>query len=199
MFSKKELGNTILYINSAIMKEDRTEELAQYLLGKIKNQTKGKVIELQLEKENFYPINKSLLVQRDIFWINENFDATMFNYAKQFASADTIVISAPLWDASMPTTLESYIKNITTPDATFIYGENGEIIGLCQAKNVYFVISSGGMFVKKYDYEYLETLFRDMFDLHNLHLICVENMDVRGEDIDKKINDAKLEIDELFK
>lgn len=194
MKKNNETEKNILFINSAVMKETRTEELAQYLLSKLK----GKVTELRLEKENFYPINKNLLVQRDIFWINENFDEAMFNYAKQFADADTIVISAPLWDTSMPVTLRSYIENITTPDATFTYGENGEVIGLCNAKQVYVVISSGGLFINRQDYNYIELLFRDMFDIHNFNLVYVENLDVRGQDINKIIEDGKAQIDKLF-
>ena len=36
----------------------------------------------------------------------------MFDYAKQFASADTIVIAAPYWDLSFPALLKTYFENI---------------------------------------------------------------------------------------
>ena len=47
------------------------------------------------------------------------FNDHIFDYAKDFAKADTIVIAAPFWDLSFPASLKCYIEAINILGITF--------------------------------------------------------------------------------
>ena len=46
-------------------------------------------------------------------------------YAYQFAEADKYVVSAPMWNLSIPAILKAYIDYVSVTGITFKYTENG--------------------------------------------------------------------------
>ena len=84
----------ILYINACVRKDSRTNELAQYTLKKLQ----GNIKEINLNTEKIPPLYQEQLNLRDNLIKNKNFDHPIFEYAKQFANANIILISAPYWD-----------------------------------------------------------------------------------------------------
>lgn len=64
---------------------------------------------------------------------------------KQLLAADIIVIGAPLYNFTIPSSLKAWIDHITRAGITFGYGENGPI-GKVRGKKVYVAMSSGGIF-----------------------------------------------------
>ncbi len=58
-------------------------------------------------------------------------------------AADTIVISAPIYNFSIPASLKAYFDLVARAGLTFSYTENGPV-GLLQNKKAYIVVSSGG-------------------------------------------------------
>ena len=50
----------ILYVNSTVRKDSRTDELARYLL----NQMNGNITEIKLDEEQIKPLNGSTLSER---------------------------------------------------------------------------------------------------------------------------------------
>ena len=100
--------NNILFINACVRKESRTKELADIVLSKLK----GNIAEVNLEKENLQPLNLERLNYRSDLIGKRDFSDPIFDKARQFAAADTIVIAAPFWDFSFPAMLKIYIENI---------------------------------------------------------------------------------------
>ena len=86
----------ILYINSCVREESRTNKLANYLLSKLD----GNIKEINLDKENIKPINSILLKKRDKLREVKDYSSDIFKYANDFKEADIIVISSPYWDLS---------------------------------------------------------------------------------------------------
>ena len=97
----------ILYVNCCVRSESRTDRLARALLEKL-----GEYTELYLPSEDILPLTEKMLIKRTSLLENGQFDDPIFHYAKQFAAADKIVISAPFWDGSFPSLLKVYIENI---------------------------------------------------------------------------------------
>lgn len=64
---------------------------------------------------------------------------------KQLLSSDIIVIGAPLYNLTVPTTLRAWGDHITRPGITFGYSENGPV-GKVIGKKVYVAMSSGGIY-----------------------------------------------------
>ena len=59
--------------------------------------------------------------------------------------ADIIVISLPLYNFSLPSTLKAWIDHVVRPGKTFSYG-TGQPEGLLKHKKVYLAIASNGVY-----------------------------------------------------
>lgn len=74
-------------------------------------ETMGDYTELYLPAEPIKPLTEEMLHKRDALLAAGQYDDPMLRYARQFASADQIVIAAPFWDGSFPSLLKVYIEN----------------------------------------------------------------------------------------
>ena len=116
------------------------------------------------------------------------FISVMFDHAKQFASADTIVIAAPYWDLSFPSTLKIYIENIYVTGIVSAYDESGMPVGLCKAKELYYITTAGGPYDPTYSYGYIESLAKNYFGIPKTHLVKAEMLDIIGNDAEEILN-----------
>ncbi|MBQ7827562.1 MAG: NAD(P)H-dependent oxidoreductase, partial [Clostridia bacterium] len=124
-----------------------------------------------------------------------NFDADILKYARQFAEADAVVIAAPFWDLSIPTLLKCYIENITASGVTFDYTVTG-YKGLCRAKKLYFVTTSGGFRDPDFGYSYVSALAKEFYGIPETVCYAAEGLDLIGADIDAILARTLAEIDE---
>lgn len=63
----------------------------------------------------------------------------------ELKAADTIVIGAPMYNFTVPSTLKSWIDHICIAGQTFRYGESGPV-GLLTGKRAVLALSSGGVY-----------------------------------------------------
>ncbi|MGN1319197.1 MAG: NAD(P)H-dependent oxidoreductase [Lachnospirales bacterium] len=184
----------ILFINSCVRENSRTLELAKYVLNKLK----GEINEVNLYNENLKPVDRDMLLKRDELIISENFSDTMFNYARDFANSDIIVVAAPYWDLSFPSILKVYFEHITVCGVTFCY-ENCIPKGLCKAKKLIYVTTAGGYIYKNLGFDYVKALSIDLYGINNALLFKAEGLDIEGFDVDSILKKAKEEIDKILK
>ena len=97
----------ILYINACVRQESRTKRLAEHYL----KQQDSPVTELDLQQLYFPEVDEAFLAKRDRLCAEGRFDDPMFDLARQFASADSIVIAAPYWDLSFPAVLIAHLPD----------------------------------------------------------------------------------------
>ncbi len=173
----------ILFINACVRKESRTLLLANELLSGLR----GEIIEVNLPLLDLLPLNEERLAKRTI---DENNQV----YAKQFANADTIVIAAPLWDLSFPALLKIYIENISIPGITFKYTENGPV-GLCKAKKILYVSTSGGINYPDFGFNYIKALANMIFGIGEVIRFSAEGLDIWGNDVEEILEKAIEEIE----
>lgn len=64
---------------------------------------------------------------------------------KQLLEADIIVIGAPLYNYTIPSSLKAWIDHITRAGITFGYSENGPV-GKVLGKKVYVAMAAGGVY-----------------------------------------------------
>lgn len=62
----------------------------------------------------------------------------------QFKAADRYVISAPMWNWSVPYSLKYYLDCLIQPGVTLRVDENGNYVGLITGKKLVFVTARGG-------------------------------------------------------
>lgn len=178
----------ILHINACFKEGSRTDELAQHLLSKLN----GQIQSVNLFDEKIPPLDEVLLKKRDELLKNGETDNELFSMAKQFAEADTIVISAPYWDLLFPAVLRIYLENITVCGITFRYSEKGIPEGLCKAKKLYYVTTAGGFIGENnFGFDYVKALVTGLFGIETVKFFSAEGLDIYGADIEAIMQKAK--------
>ena len=178
----------ILYINACFKEGSRTNELAQNLL----RQLNGEIQCVNLYEENIMPINEELLNKRDVLLKAGKTDDEMFSYARQFASADIIVIAAPYWDLLFPAVLRIYLENITVCGITFRYSEKGIPESLCNAGKLCYVTTSGGFIGENnFGFDYVKALSSGFFGISDVKFYSAEGLDIQGADVASIMEKAK--------
>ena len=181
----------ILYINACCRAGSRTKELAEHLIDKLD----GNVRTVNLFEENIRPLDAELLAKRDSLLKNGLTDDEMLYLAKQFASADTIVIAAPYWDLMFPSVLKVYLENVTVCGITFCYCDKGVPQSLCKAKNLYYVTTAGGFIGENnFGFDYVKALAKGFFGIGNVMFFSAEGLDIYGADEEKIMQRAKENI-----
>lgn len=180
-----------LFINACVRADSRTKKMADALLGRLG----GEVTELRLEDIEFPLVNADFLHRRDALISAGSIDDAMFDMARQFAAADTVVIAAPLWDLSFPAMLKQYFEQINVPGITFRYTEEGIPEGLCAAERLYYVATAGGMFFpEEYSFGYVRALAENFYGIRSCRLIKVLGLDIWGADEEKILAGCENEI-----
>jgi FMN-dependent NADH-azoreductase len=155
----------------------------------------GDVIEVDLNRENILPLNRALLEKREKLLSDGNSNDPMLCYARQFAEADEIVIAAPFWDLSFPGILKAYMEQITVSGITFEY-TNGIPCGLCKAKSLTYITTSGGPIFADFGYEYIKTLAKNFYGINETKAYRAMNLDVNmisAEDVLTKADISVVE------
>ena len=177
----------ILFINACVRPFSRTLDLAKHVLSKLS----GDIEEVKLYNEQLLPLGLEEMELRDKSAENRDFTHSLFNYAKQFVNANTIVITAPYWDLSFPAVLKSYFENITINGLTFAYGENGITYGLCKAKKLIYVTTSGGQIIYNFGFDYVSALAKNFYGINDVQLVKAEGLDIYGVDVSSIIEKVK--------
>ena len=151
-----------LYINCCVREESRTDRLARAVLQKLG----GDFTELKLYGENLKPLDSEMLNKRTALIEQGDYNDQMIDYAKQFAGAD-------------------YIENIYVTGIVSAYDESGMPVGLCKAKELYYVTTAGGPYDPTYSYGYIESLAKNFFGIPETHLVKVEMLDIEGYDAEE--------------
>lgn len=175
-----------LYINCCVRDDSRTDRIARAVLVKLG----GEYEELYLPDEGLEPLSSEKLKLRTELIANGDYSHPMFRYAKQLASADKIVISAPYWDLSFPSLLKLYIENIYVTGIVSEYGENGIPHGLCKASELIYVTTAGGPYVPDYSYGYIKELAEIYLGIGRARLVFAEMLDVVGFDAEEIVKNT---------
>ena len=177
----------ILFINACVRPNSRTKELAKHVLLKLS----GEVEEVKLYNEELMPLDLEEMGLRDKSAKNKNFTNSVFNLAKQFADAETIVIAAPYWDLMFPAVLKCYFEKITVNGLTFAYGEKGIPYGMCKAKKLIYITTSGGPIIYNFGFDYVSALAKNFYGINNVQLVKAEGLDIYGVDVSAIMQTAK--------
>lgn len=178
----------ILYINACVRKESRTKRLTDHLIAGLKDKDVKEVrlLEALLPKADGAFINKRVELCR-----KNDFSDPMFDFAKDFAAADTIVIAAPYWDLSFPAMLKQYLEQICVVGLTFFYNEKDLPQTLCKARKLYYVTTAGGPIISdELGYGYVKTVAQTFFEIPETFYLKAEKLDLIGSDPEAILTEA---------
>jgi FMN-dependent NADH-azoreductase len=116
-------------------------------------------------------------------------------------AADAIVIAAPMYNFSVPSTLKAWIDHIARAGRTFRYTEKGPE-GLLKNKKVYIVASRGGVYssgpASALDFQepYLRGVL-GFVGLSDVEFVYVEGLGMGPEAVAKAVDNAHARIAQL--
>ena len=180
---------SILFINACVRENSRTLVLAQKVLSNLS----GEITEVNLNDENIPQLNRDLLKKRENLINSGNKNDPMFFYARQFAEADEIVIAAPFWDLSFPALLKTYMEQIAVSGITFQY-INGKPFGLCKAKRLTYITTSGGPIFADFGYEYIKALAKNFYGIGETKAYRAMNLDVNMISAEELLTKAEISV-----
>ncbi len=154
----------------------------------------GTYTELRLEHAGLLPLTRDTLEHRSARIAKGDYSDPSFDYAKQFAQADVIVIAAPFWDLSFPALLKTYIEHIYVTGIVSKYGSDGRPIGLCRAKKLYYVTTAGGPYDGRFSYDCLKEMAQTCFGIQETQLIYADMLDVDGYDAEEILKNCMEKI-----
>ncbi len=178
----------ILYVNACIRKNSRTKILAEKLLSRLERPFE----EVRLEEIDFPVFNEAFNDTRDRLIAQGDLQDPLFELARQFSEAETIVIAAPYWDLSFPAMLKQYLEQITVVGLTFKYSEEGVPVSLCRARRLFYVTTAGGNYVPDdYGFGYVKALVQSYYAIPDVRKIEADGLDIVGADVDAIMAEAE--------
>ena len=86
----------VLFVDCCVSGEkSRTRSLADFFIGKLEKTGRYEIDRLHLAKERLTYLSEEGLVERNILLAENRLNHPSFRYARQFAAADKIIITAP--------------------------------------------------------------------------------------------------------
>ena len=182
-----------LYIDSTVRAGSRTRRLADYLVSRLHD---GDARIVRLKDMDIKPLDAATLERRTADAESGRRDSPLLELAVEFADAEQIVIAAPFWDLSFPSILKTYIEWINVPGVVFRYSEEGRPVGMCRAKRLYFVSTSGGPVANDaFGFGYVEALAKNFWGIGDVRRIVATGLDIVGTDAEAILREAEREID----
>ena len=188
--------NKILLINACVRDISRTKLITDHIINKLE----GEVEEVILENIDFPIVNQAFLDKRYKDVDDCNYEDEVYDLAKQFANADTLIFAAPYWDLSFPSMLKSYIEQICVLGITFFYDDNDLPRSLCKAKKMIYVTTSGGPIINHdLGYGYIKTVCEAFFHVEEFEYVEAQCLDLKGNDAMEIVNKCINDYDEAHK
>ena len=136
----------LLFVDCCISqrgKDSRTLALAKAYIGAFRAaHPEWEVARADVAAMDLAPLTVKFLNERDELARKGEFSAPMFAAARQFQSADSIVVAAPYWDLSYPAQLKTYIEHISANGLCYHYTDRG-CQGDCKAEKLVYLTSGG--------------------------------------------------------
>ena len=188
------MDRSILFVNACVRKESRTRQLAGKLLSKLDKPFE----EIRLEEITFPTSNEEYLNKRDQLISKGDLQNPLFDLARQFSKAETIVIAAPYWDLSFPATVKQYLELINVVGITFKYSAEGIPVGLCKAGRLFYVSTAGGTYVPDtFGFGYVKALAENYYGIQYVRKIEAVGLDIDGADANAIMADAMAALAEM--
>ena len=178
----------ILLINACVRAESRTKRLADRLISGLDDPD---VKEIRLWEMDLPHVDEAFINKRNSLYAKNDYSDPIFDPAKEFAAADTIVVAAPYWDLSFPAILKQYIEQICVLGITFFYNDQDQPQGLCKARKLYYVTTAGGPIISDdYGYGYIREVARTFFGIRESAYVKAEMLDIVGYDAEAILQDV---------
>ena len=188
----------LLFINSCVREQSRTLQLCETYMERFSDE--WEIQEVNLQKENLIPFTDQMLSKRSEDIENLDYSDPGYQYAKDFAQADAVLVGAPYWDLSFPSSLKVYFEHICVNGITFGYTKAGLPAPMCRAKELIYITTCGGYIgAQNSAVQYIENLC-SMFGIEQTRIYSAEGLDIAENNADQIMEETreKLRQQHLF-
>lgn len=210
------MGKQLLYIASSPMEEKSTSSLiaGEFIAACREQEPDLQVTELNLFSEQLPEFDRQASEQKyqQIMGLLSGQGkptptdqwSQILGYIEQLKAADKVVVSAPMWNFSIPYKLKHYIDLICQPGESFSFDPKTlDYIGLIKDKPLQLILSSSSEYANpfpqidggiKQDYQrsYLNHVFK-FIGFNDIRTIKIEPTTAMPEDLKALIEDKKSE------
>lgn len=118
---------------------------------------------------------------------------------EELETADDIVISSPMYNRTVPSSLKAWIDHIVLPFTTFKFGPQGAE-GLLKNKTVYFICATGGVYSNGpgMEEDFLTPYIKNILGfigIKDVRVIAIEGV---ARDRDQGLKMARAELDRVL-
>ncbi|MGY4532579.1 FMN-dependent NADH-azoreductase [Pseudomonas sp. TE3786] len=113
----------------------------------------------------------------------------------ELLAADVLVLAAPMYNFTIPSTLKSWLDHVLRAGVTFKYTDTGPQ-GLLTGKRAYVLTSRGGIYAGSAA-DHQEPYLRQALGfvgIHEVQFIHAEGLNLGGEFMEKGLNQAKAQL-----
>ncbi len=117
----------------------------------------------------------------------------------QFLAADIVIVGAPMYNFTIPSSLKAWLDRLGVPGVTFSYSEAGPK-GLAGGRRVIVVSSQGGLYELDAPFEHHESYLRDFFafiGIDTVEFIRANKIGFGPEAREQSLAEARLELAKL--
>lgn len=182
----------LLYVDACMREGSRTERLARSWLKRYE----GNVVELRLADAEVLPLDAPRLALYDAAVSAGDYTDSLFDFARQFAAADEVLVAAPFWNYSIPAKLHDYLELVCSQGVTFDIDDTGAYVSLVRAQRLTFVTTAGGAEVDPQDdhaFGYLRTLAKRFWFIPQIERVAAWGLDGPDADVDALLEAALVE------
>ena len=183
----------VLYVDVCIRGAlSRTRSLAEAYLEKLQQNGNVEIEKIYLADKKLSAMDVELMAWREKSIAAGDFSSEYFDYARQIAASEFLVIGVPYWDMSFPAAFKLYLEQICINNLTFAYQDNGSVKKLNSLKKVIYVTTAGGYFgTNNFGFEYVKGLFKTIFGVNEFEFYSAEGLDIIGTDVEKVLAESQ--------
>ena len=119
---------------------------------------------------------------------------------EELLNADVLVLSVPMYNFGIPSTLKAWIDQVARAGTTFKYTQNGPV-GLVENKKAYVLGARGGAYAgtpADTQTPFLKT-FLGFIGITDVEFVFAEKLNMNADEAPNILATAKLDIDQLLK
>lgn len=184
-----------LFVDACVRENSRTRALCEAYIRARWNGPDVEVRRLELNREPLLPLDRERLQRREEDIAAGNLSSAEYEYARQFAAADEILIGAPYWDCSFPALLKIWLERICVNGIAFRYGPEGRPEKICACKKLTCITTAGGHLPENSSLERYWEEMCQLFGIPELRFYKAVGLDIQGNDPAAILEKAREEIE----
>ena len=195
----------LLHISSSLFSDQgNSKQLANHFIKQwLEKNPEGKVIERDLNKNPVPHLDQATLFANvtapDKRSTEQQEQAQLADtLIEELMQADLLVLSVPMYNFGIPSTLKAWIDNVARAGTTFRYTENGPVGLVTDTKAVVLAARGGAYFGTPNDTQtpYLKTLL-GFLGITDVQFVYAERLNMQPQQAPEILNAAKVEAGKL--